>query len=164
MIDKIRNKITNNKGFEKQILVYIIISFSILYLYILIIAYQIYDYKYEYIDDVVEIAKNLAVKKGMINTDIDLFLKNKIDKLGDFTYIYKYTPFDEINMDGIIPKYDLAVNQKLKTGDIIYIKIKSNYETMYSKLLNIKFLGLANPNEKHYYLIVNEGMVEADAE
>lgn len=163
------NKFKNNRGSLGIILAYIVVALPLIYIILLGFTWKIKDNTYDYIDSAVRIAVDIAVKKGEINTDIDSFLRNKIDQVydsNDYEIVYGKQDINDIGTRNIDIYKSADTKIPYKVGDVLYIQFKLINETkepMYSKL--IKLITSSEPGEEDNFdrlLIIHQGMVEVN--
>lgn len=163
------NKFKSNRGSLGTILAYIVVALPLIYIILLGFTWKIKDNTYDYIDAAVRTAVDIGVKKGEMNTDIDNFLRNKIDQVydsNDYEIIYGKQDINDIGTRNIDIYRSMNTKISYKVGDVLYIQFKLVNETkepMYSKL--IKLITSSDPGEEDNFdrlLIIHQGMVEVN--
>lgn len=174
--NKAMKKIISKKGSERTLIAFVVVSIPILYFFLILSSWKIYDSQYNYIDNHIESVVSIITKTGVIHPNLDVQLKANIEKIlgvnDNYELEYFYINYDNLkdkldisNPDGedypLPEKVDSPIGQQFKTGDIVYIQLKSFREPLYSKLINL--LSSNNSNEDVQMIVLHHGMVEVNA-
>lgn len=165
MIKKLKSK----KGSERTLLAFIVVSIPIIYIFLIVSSWKMYDNQYKYMDNYLESTVSIITKTGSIHSNLNTQLKVNIEKIlgsDGYSLEYFYTDYDNIknaldNPSSTYPdpvKINNPVGQRFKTGDIIYLQLKSNKTPLYLRLLNF-----APTSSDTQIIILHHGMVEVNA-